>query len=41
MLTIKQVSSANNLGVEEVLLTMSFLQTRNDSGPNVDACETP
>ena len=24
-LTIKQVSSANNLGVEEVLLTMSFI----------------
>ena len=28
-LTIRQVSSANNLGVEEVLLTMLFILTRN------------
>ena len=33
-LTIKQVSSANNLGFEEVLLTMSFTT-------NVDPCGTP
>ena len=40
-LTIKQVSSANDLVAQSVLLGRSFIQIKNRSGPNVDPCGTP
>ena len=37
----RQVSSANNVGSEDVLLYMSSIYIRNNSCPSVDPCGTP
>ena len=35
-LMLRQVSSANNLGSEDVLLTISFMYIKNNNGPSVE-----
>ena len=39
--TKRQVSSANNRGVESMLLDMSLIYNKNRSGPKVDPWATP
>ena len=35
-LMLRQVSSANNLGSEDVLLTISLIYIKNSNGPSVE-----
>ena len=35
-LMLRQVSSANNLGSEDVLLTISLVYIKNNNGPSVE-----
>ena len=36
LLMLRQVSSANNLGSEDVLLTISLIYVKNNNGPSVE-----